>query len=665
MTTGLYNIGVSGLLASQQQLATTGHNISNVNTEGYSRQRAEQNATVGLYSGGNFTGSGTYVENIGRVYNKFAYKEQLFNFSNKSNAETLNKDLSQLNEIMSFSGAAVSSSIDRFYQAMNGIADNPSDVGLRSIALSQANIVSSDFRSLNENLDNLEKSINGEIDQIAKQISRISSEIATINEQVLQNQSLTQTGKPNDLLDKRDQLLGELGQYVSVNTVEDNNGVLTVMMGNSATLVAGITPLSVSIKAGDPDPIQTELQLIGPNSTVAINGSVLGGTVAAKLEFRDEHITKLRSEMDRIAMAVSHTLNKSQSEGLDLNTQQGSNIFTDINTSALQEGRVFSPSGNTGTLDAKVNITDIGLLPTDVFEIEFDGANYQMTNKTDGSIVNLGAPGSGTYATTHGFEFIENSGAPASGDNFLIRPTENSAALMQVTLTDGTGIAASTAIKSTPNDNNVSTGKVNIINMTDPVTARTYASTTNTSLEVDVYESSPGTFSYRVFNSATPPPAATIAAGTFTTGNTAVIDMPPSPAAAAFQIEISGLPTGQGALAREKFTIDDAFGIGNGSNATAMGLTQEQGVINKGRDTFSQSLAISTSDVGSKANSADLVFKTADALFTQAYNRNQSISGVNLDEEAANLMKFQQAYQASSRIISVANTIFDTLLAAV
>ena len=122
---------------------------------------------------------------------------------------------------------------------------------------------------------------------------------------------------------------------------------------------------------------------------------------------------------------------------------------------------------------------------------------------------------------------------------------------------------------------------------------------------------------------------------------------------------------GQGSLAREKFTISDVFGPGNGSNASFISATQEQAIVGNSTQTFSQSLAITTADIGSKASSAELVANTAQALFTQAYNRNQSTSGVNLDEEAANMIKFQQAYQASSRIISVANTIFDTLLAAV
>jgi flagellar hook-associated protein 1 FlgK len=674
MSVSLYNTGVSGLLAAQQQLATTSNNIANVNTEGYNRQRAEQNASVGLYSGGNFVGSGTYVQDISRIYNQFTYKEQLNNQSNLGNADTLHKDLDQLNEIMSFSGEALNSSIDKFYQTMNSIADNPNDLGLRSIALNQAGVLASDFNTLNDNFDQLQKSANGEIVQIADKISQISVELANINEQILQSQDLTLHGQPNGLLDKRDQLVGELGEYTSVNTIVDSNGVMTVMIGSGATLVAGITPLSVNVTSGDPDPNDTELRIVGPNSSVALNGAVLGGSLAAKFEIRDEHLSQLRREVDRMAMAVSETLNQSQSEGLDLNTQQGVDIFTDINTDALQQGRVLTPSSNVGTLAASINITDISKVPTDEFEIRFDGTDYIMTNMNDGISENLGAPGSGTYSPSnpdYGFEFNELSGTPTSNDSFIIKPTKNSASLMAVTLTDGKGIAASTAIGVDVSSNNVSDGKVNITNVTDPEAARTYADTTNSGLLVDVYESSTGVFSYRVYDadSSSPPPTppsvvGALASGTFLSGNSALIDMPPSPSTTAFQIEITGQPTGQGALAPEEFTIGDAFGLGNGGNATFMALTQEKGVINDGGETFSQSLAISTSDVGAKASSAELVSDTAEALHTQAYNRNQQISGVNLDEEAANLMRFQQAYQASSRIISIANTIFDTLLQA-
>lgn len=666
MSINLYQAGVSGLLSAQQQLGTTGHNIANVNTEGYTRQRAEQAAVAGNANSGNFIGAGTYVQDITRIYDQFSYKEQLLNKSNLGNADSISSDLNQLNQIMSFSNEAIGGSIDRFYQAANGIADNPSDIGLRNIALSQAEVLAKDFNSLNDNLDQLEKSTNGEIEQMANKISQISLNLAKINEQILDSKNLDQTGQPNDLLDKRDQLVSQLGEYTSVNTIEDSNGVMTVMIGNGATLVAGTTALTVSVQAGDPDPLQTKLQLNSRNGSVALEGAKLGGAIAAKIEYRDEHVAKARSELNRLAMSVSQTLNQTQAQGLDLNGKQGLDIFTDINSTSLQNSRVLASSKNSGSVQAGIKITDISLVPTNEFTLKYDGSDYIMTNELNGSKTTLAESslGSGVYPSDFGFEFTLNSGTPNVNDSFTLRPTENSAALMHVTLNDPKGIAASSAISVAANDNNVSSGTVNIVNVTNPEIARAFTEGSNEQLTLDVYESAPGTFEYRVYNAANPPPAPSLANGNFAAGESAVIDMPPLPATAAFQIEIAGLPVGQGPFAREKFTISDAFGSGNASNANIMAATQEQQILGGGKQTFNQALATATADVGANASSAEFVADTAQALYTQAYNRNQSKSGVNLDEEAANLLKYQQAYQASSQIISVANTIFDTLLAA-
>ena len=389
MSINLYQTGVSGLLAAQQQLATTGNNIANVNTEGYTRQRAEQATAVGNYNGGNFVGSGTYVQDITRLYDQFSYKEQLLNKSNLGNADSISLDLNQLNEIMSFSSEAIDGSIQRFYQAVNGIADNPNDIGIRNIALSQAKVLAQDFNSLNNNLDQLEKSTNSEIEQMASKISQISLDLAKINEQILQNKDINQTGQPNELLDKRDQLVNELGEYTSVSTIEDTYGVMTVMIGNGATLVAGITPLTVSVEAGNPDPLQTKLQLNSRNGKVALDASKLGGAIAAKIEYRDEHVTQARNELNRLAMAVSQTLNQSQAQGLDLNAKQGQNIFTDINSTVLQNSRVLSSSKNSGDVEGSLKITDVTLVPTNEFTVKYDGSDYIMTNTRDGSTTTL------------------------------------------------------------------------------------------------------------------------------------------------------------------------------------------------------------------------------------------------------------------------------------
>lgn len=651
MSVNLYQTGVSGLLSAQQQLATTGHNIANVNTEGYSRQRAEQNPQLGLYNGDNYIGSGTYVTDIRRIYDEFAQKEQLLNQTNLGFADGLNLSLDQLNNITSSSGESINSSIEQFYVSINAIADDPSNLGLRNMALSQAGILASNFNSINSQFDQLEKSVNGEIEQIASQITEIAQELANINDQVLQNRSFNEAGQPNDLLDARDRLISELSQYTQVNAIEDQNGVLTVMIGNGTTLVSGQTAMAVEVKSGDPDPNQTSLELVSGSTRLVLDKTKVGGELGAKFQYRDENLKQARADIDRIATAISYTFNDLQAQGLDLNGQQGTDVFTDVNSTTLVQGRMQEFADNTGSLVGEIHITDLTQLSSDEFEIEYDGANYQLLNLNTGGTTTLGAPGAGPFATTFGFEFVEGAGAPVAGDKFLVRPGENSAALIAQVLTNGEGIAASSAIEVTASDNNISAGNVQITNVTDPLTAQVTAP-----LRVEVLEAPAGTYTYNIYNDNT---NVLLQTGAHTPPQTVIAGF-----VGAFDIEINGDLSGLAPNAPETFTINDAFGLGNGTNAFAMADTKDQGLINNGRETFNQSLAISTAKVGTDAKSAELVADTADALYTQSYNRNQEVKGVNLDEEAANLLRFQQAYQASSRIVSVASEIFDTLLAA-
>ncbi len=353
-------------------------------------------------------------------------------------------------------------------------------------------------------------------------------------------------------------------------------------------------------------------------------------------------------------MALSETLNQAQQSGLDLNQLQGTNIFSDINSPSMEQSRVLAFSANSGSLQAKVTITDVSKLPADSFQIKFDGSSYKMTNLTDKSVTDLGVPGAGTYSTGLGFDFIETSGTPNANDTFLIRPNENASANMALEMTNGDAFAASSAVYITPSDNNVSAGKVAIVNMYDPVNARAAMP-----MRIDVLENPTGTFTYTYTDSS-----GTTSAPIAYTPPSQKIDLPPSPATALFQIEITGSPSGVAPNAPEQFFIEDGYGVGNNENAFAMANTQDAGIINNGKQSFAQSVSITEASVGSTAKSVSLIADTAQALYTQAYNRNQQISGVNLDEEAANMLKYQQAYQAASQIISTASTIFDTLLAA-
>jgi flagellar hook-associated protein 1 FlgK len=662
MSVSLYQTGVSGLLAAQQHLATTGHNISNVNTDGYTVQRGEQAASIGDSSGGNYIGTGTYISDISRVFSSFTYKEQTVTANNASYSDKLSSQLNELDQTMSIYGGQIESSLENFYRSLHSISDKPDDASLRKMALDQAKTITNDIKNLQERMTGTQKLINNEFSQMADRISTLSVDISKINSQISSSYSENNVGQNNDLLDQRERLLSELNDLVKVDTITDKSGVMTVMIGDGKTLVAGITPLSMYVTAGDPDPSKNQLAISNGKSTLSLEGSHLGGQLGALVDFRDTHLKRASSEIDLLAMGISQTINQSQSEGLDLNQLQGGDIFSDINSGAMPTERVLAHSANNVSnptpLIAQVTITDVSQLSTDEYEVIYDGANYNLNNLTTGVSNTLGVIGAGPFTLPGlGFQFEENSGTPQANDRFLVRPLQNSAERMNIELKDPQSIAASSPIEVTANDNNVSSGSVTISKITDPIAARTQVMATFPSLTVDVYEDNllPGTFQYRVFDTSSPPPAAPLASGSYLAGGTATV------ALSGYEIEITGKLSGLGTDAREQFVISDAFGVGNGNNMLDMAGTQNSSVLNE-TQTFSQFLTSSVSVVGSEAASLESQLETDVAMANQAISRHQSISGVNLDEEAANMLKYQKAYQASAKVISIANTLFDTIL---
>ncbi|WP_281556559.1 flagellar hook-associated protein FlgK [Thalassomonas sp. RHCl1] len=662
MAIDLFNTGTSGLLASQQQLATVGHNIANVNTDGYSRQSVEQNQALGNYQGNNLIGSGTYVQDISRVFNSFTYREQLITQNNASYSNKLSDQLDQLDATMSTYGTQISNSLDSFYGALHSIAEQPDDITLRSMALTQAESITVQVQDLQSNMTNLTKTANNELVQMADRISAISAEIGQLNVEISGMQAGNLSGEPNDLLDQRNRLLNELNDYVKVTTLEDpNNGVMTVMIGEGQTLVAGTTALSMSVVAGDPDPLDVQLQMNSINSSYTLQGDTLGGAVAAVFDFRDNTLKQASADIDLLAMSITDTMNQVQADGLDLNGLQGADIFADINTTSATQSRSMGHSDNPSATSLAVTITDMTLVTTDEYEMKYNGVNYELTNLSTGTTTALGATGAGPFAIPAlGIEISEvTPGTAMDGDTFLIRPTQNAAEDFKVNLTDPEAIAASSPIQVTADENNVSAGSVTITDITDPVLAQTFAQT-NAPITVDVYESAPGVFSYQVTDSTGPllPPVT----GTYPAGGSSG---PITIAGAGFEFEITGDLAGLGPNAREQFVIGDAFGAGNGNNMLAMAATQNEAVVNGSTQTFAQLVASSVSTVGSEASLTENQALTADAMFEQAQSRHQAVSGVNLDEEAANMLKYQQAYQASAQIITVAQTIFDTILSSV
>ena len=667
MGVDLLQVGVSGLLSSQQRLGTTGHNIANVNTDGFSRQTVLQETSSPVRAGNNFTGTGTRVSQIERVFDQFRYNEVVFNQTLNSAAQTTATKMQRLDETMSLIGKSISTSLNDLFGAVNSLVDVPGDIGLREVMLAKADTLSKNMSSVQSALNGEYNSVNEDLESSATNVTEIAEQLAALNRDIVKASANNST--PSDLLDKRDNLIKELSSYTSVSTVETNDGALNVYIAGGQTLVTGTTKFSVGVEAGNPDPRQTQLFIQSPSGAKqSLPGDNIGGSMGALIKYRDGVLSDTMNKLGQTAISIADSFNTVQSQGMDLNGLQGQNLFKDINDTESSQRRFLSDFDNTGTLSGEIDITDINQLSSDDYRLDFDGTNYTMTNQSTGvsqvlTPDNAAAPvGSRTYTTGDGFTFKETGGVPQNGDSFIIQPTRLGAQNLDVNLTQPEQIATSSIVEVYADDKNVNTAKLEITSV-DNTAAAGFPSAGN-DLTLEVFESPVGTYNYRMLDSSgTAQPLFDengAALGTSSTYTTSPLKFQ----AAGMSFSLNGLAKGQGVNAPERYDINYAVGEGNNKNALKMASLVDEKLANQGRSTMNDLYEESVTSVGSATATANIEANAANTLFSQAEARMSNTSGVNLDEEASDMLRFQQAYSASARVISTANEIFNTLLQA-
>lgn len=647
MAVDLYQTGVSGLLAAQGQLATTGHNIANVNTEGFSRQRVEQMTTLQMYSGGQFYGTGTRVTDVTRMYQEYAFKDVLINSTEKAGAEALYNQLSFLDRSLAGVNQGLASSLDDLYGAINAVVDNPGNLGNRELMLSNAKDITNHFNEYYSALEQETVIKNRDIESRADHVTSLTAGIAELNQQIM-NAGLN--GTPNDLLDQRDRLIQELGQEVQITTLKGKDGMISVMLGGREPLVSGNQAYGMEVRAGSPDPQQTELYLTSPNNpdqATRIKGSQsLGGELGALFHYRDQVLGPNLSDMGKTAIAIADAFNEVQKQGVDLNGLAGKNFFTDINDPAAQANRFI---GNNSAIGGAVEITDTGKLTGGEYTLKYHGGDYMLTDVTTGETFPIDAadvantPPSTAQTINRpdlGFS-ITLSDVPNTNDEMQIRPTRQGGNDLKVELNTGDQIAASGSVMVDANKDNTGTAKIGIqlVEPTAPATAIP-ESAYPLSVKFDgtdyVITDKDGTLP--ALFSGTPDADGKI---TF----------------ADVQLSIKG-----DAAQFDQFEIKQAKGSGNNTNALAFADLQNKKWLNNGKSTVTDSLNQTAVEIGGLTKNQRVKALAAEAAYNQSYDRMLSTSGVNLDEEAANLLRFQQSYMASARVVTVASETMNTLL---
>ncbi|MBF8999441.1 flagellar hook-associated protein FlgK [Vibrio nitrifigilis] len=632
MASDLLNIGRQSVLTSQRQLNTTGHNISNVNTEGYSRQSVIQGTNMPRQFGGQTYGMGVHVDNVRRSWDQFAVKElnlATTNFSNKRDHEENLEMLSKL--LSSVASKKIPQNLNDWFDAVKTSSDTPNDVGARKVVLEKANIIAQNLNDFHETVRRQYENTNEGLTVGIKRINQLAIEIRD-----LQRLMMREPGPHNDLMDKHEKLIKELSQYTKVTVTPRKNGEgFNVHIGNGNTLVSGTEASQLKMIDGYPDVKQRRLAMVEGGAVKPITHRDIGGKLGALFEMRDKNIPDLLDEIGRMSTAFSYQVNKLQKQGLDLNGDVGDDLFTDVNSERIAKSRVVTASNSSA--DMAVYIDDVSALKGGEYSLQYDGSDYIAT-MPNGDKKTLIESGGNLYVQNANGDLSELDGmriqvnnAPDTGERVLIRPTRSGAGDIKVQFTDAEKLAA----QSYEASNTFAQGKAKFT-IKEAGALREFQVVIND--KGDMFSIRDKNGKVLLDNQAYPPSGPVSYQGT--------------------QFELTS-----GALPKDKFTANLVPSEGDNGNLRKMIDIQNAKNLDDNESTLIDVYHNLNTNTGLKLSTASRLTDVARLEQQNAADRVASVSGVNLDEEAANMMKFQQAYMASSRIIQAANDTFKTILA--
>jgi flagellar hook-associated protein 1 FlgK len=630
---GLYSIGSSALNNAQAGVVTSGHNIANANTPGFSRQVVEQQTNLPNFVGVGFIGQGATVGAIRRIYDEFLGQQVTQANSQGAELSTYLERMQRIDSMLGDPTAGVAPSLAEFFQGLQAVAANPADMSARQSLLSGAQSLASRLNSTAAQLGKLRDAANIDMQSSVARINALSGQIAALNDSISLSSATAGTGQqPNDLLDQRDTLIADLNREVRADVVKASNGSYNLFLSNGQALVLDRQAYKLGTVRDAADPADTQVTVsIGSAQMRLQPGDLSGGRLGGILGFRQGGLTDAQDALGRLAISVAAGVNDQHSLGQDLTGALGGTFFK------VGSPTVISNATNSGTGVVSAGIAGYGALEASDYNLTYDGTNYTLTRLSDNKVV--GAVG-GLPQTVDGVTIGLASGVPAAGDQFLIQPTRAGANgnSFSVLLSDLRSIAAAAPIRTAAGLNNAGTGAVSAgtvnapppnVNLRQPVTITFTSATT-----------------FNVAGTGTLNPVGVA----YTAGANISYN--------GWTIQISGTPA-----ANDAFTVGpNTNGQGDNRNARLMAALQTQPLMANGSATYSDTYGQLVSQVGNKTHELQVNSEAQTNLTTAMERAQGNLSGVNLDEEASNLIRYQQAYQAAGKMVSIAGLLFDTIL---
>lgn len=693
----LLNIGLSGLSAAKTKLSVTGHNITNINTPGYTRQDTVQATRTPQFSGAGYIGSGTSLTDIRRSYNEFLTTQLRSSTALNSDVKAYKSQIDQLDGLLAGTTTGVTPSLQAFFSAMQTAAEDPANIPARQLVLAEAEGLARRFNNIYDNITSQNSFINKQLVTTTEQINRLAQTVGSLNAAI--SSAGTNGQQPNDLLDARDEAVRQLSTYVGVTVVVQDDNSFNLSIGSGQPLVVGSTVNQLQAVPGRGDPNTFEIDFISGGSRQNITGSISGGEMGGLLRYRTEVLDPTVNALGRLALSISSEVNSQLGQGLDLKGQVGAALFNNINDPKLAALRVRPMADNLSNASAAMNITNTKLLTTSDYQLDFDGTSYSARRLSDGAVmsVTVGAGGVLSFADSAGRDqgfTLQMSGTPSAGDRFVLEPTRRGAADLSVVLDQADQLAFAGPFKADAALQNKGTGSIgqpSVEMVLDP-DSLPQANFVADDLSLD-HLKAVGNISLRydeasgsmVFN--TPLPAGVTITAIPVEGQAApagITGLPITPGQTnqlsyAIEVDIAGV--------KQSFTIqqtisgrpqnNDQFSVGfnqNGvsdnRNALKLADLQNKPVVGVDANIKDVSTGVSFTDgygdmierVGTLTAQARQDDVATGAILKQATDNRNSLSAVNLDEEAANLIQFEQYYNASAQIIQVARSLFDTLI---
>lgn len=619
----LLNIGLSGLSAAELALGTVGNNITNANTPGYDEETVIEQESVNQSVQGVSVGSGVSVQSIARSYSSFMTTAVWNTNSSNQAATTTNALATTLNSILSSSGN-IQTSLDSFYSAFGEVANTPGTSSSLESALASADSVASQFNTFGQQLQLQQSSVNEQISTTVQDINTQAADIAKLNAQIMQ----AGANPPNALLDQRDQLIQNLSSDVGISTDPQPDGSIDVYSSSGQALVAGGQSFQMTAGQNQYDDARTDVFDMAGND---VTNNVTGGKLGALLNYRSTVLDPTQIQLGNEAAGLAASVNGQQAAGMNQYGEQGGPIFS------VPSPTVLPSTNNTGTASITGVISNVANLGTSNITMKYTGAAWNATD-SNGKALPVTTNPDGTLSVA-GLT-LTVAGSASAGDTFQVQPTQDASIGITTVMTDPNDIAAAALMASSSSASNKGTGAV---------TGVTVTNTTNANLMDGATVSFPTAGTYQITDTTT---GSLVASGAYTPGQTLTAN--------GWSMTLSGTPA-----AGDSFNVaPNSKGLNDTSNALAMSNLADKGVLNGGKSSIVQDFGGLTTQIGIVGSQATTNLTTQNALFNQAVSSQQSVSGVNLDQEAASLVQYQQSYQACAQVISTSKSIFDSLITA-